>query len=56
MVQLILGKSWWKHTWAERRREIIVFQQGEDESLYIAWERFKRLLNRCPMHGIDLKT
>ena len=28
----------------ERRREIIVFNQGEDESLYIAWERFKRLL------------
>ena len=40
----------------ERRREIIVFQQGEDESLYIAWERFKRLLKRCPMHGIDFKT
>ena len=28
----------------------------KDESLYIAWERFKRLLKRCPMHGIDLKT
>ena len=40
----------------ERRREIIVFQQGEDESLYIAWEMYKRLLKRCPMHGIDLKT
>ena len=40
----------------ERRRKIIVFQKGEDESLYIAWERFKRLLKRCPMHGIDLKT
>ena len=35
---------------------MIVFQQGEDESLYIAWERFKRLLKRCPMYGIDLKT
>ena len=41
---------------SKRRREIIVFQQGEDESLYVAWERFKRLLKRCPMHGIDLKT
>ena len=40
----------------ERRREIIVFQQGEDESLYTAWERYKRLLKRCSMHGIDLKT
>ena len=38
---------------AEIRREIIVFKQGEEESLYNAWERFKRLLKRCPMHGID---
>ena len=41
---------------AERRGEIIVFKQGEDESLYTTWERFKRLLKRCPMHGIDLTT
>ena len=40
----------------ERRGEIIVFKQGEDESLYTAWERFKRLLKKCPMHGIDLTT
>ena len=40
----------------ERRGKIIVFKQGEDESLYVAWERFKRLLKRCPMHGIDLTT
>ena len=33
-----------------------MFKQGEDESLYTAWERFKRLLKRCPMHGIDLTT
>ena len=41
---------------AKRRGEIIVFKQGDDESLYTAWERFKRLLKRCPMHGIDLTT
>ena len=40
----------------KRRGEIIVFKQGEDESLYTAWEIFKRLLKRCPMHGIDLTT
>ena len=40
----------------ERRGEIIVFKQGEDESLYNAWERYKRLLKRCLMHGIDLTT
>ena len=41
---------------AERIGEIFVFKQGEDEILYTAWERFKRLLKRCPMHGIDLTT
>ena len=41
---------------AEIRGEIIVFKQGEEESLYNAWERFKRLLKRCPKHGIDLPT
>ena len=41
---------------AEKRGEIIVFKQGEDESLYTAWERFKRLLKKCLMHGIDLTT
>ena len=40
----------------ERRGEIIVFKQGEDESLYTTWERFKRLLKICPMHEIDLTT
>ena len=40
----------------KRREEIIVFKQGGDENLYVAWERFKRLLKICPMHGIDLTT
>ena len=40
----------------ERRGEIIVFKQREDESLYNAWERFTRLLKIFHMHGIDLTT
>ena len=40
----------------ERRGEIIIFKQGEDESLYNAWERYKKLLKRCLMHGIDQIT
>ena len=65
MAQSTDGKSWWRitkvdffpyHSQQKKRREIIVFKQGEDESLYIAWERYKRLLKRCPMHGFDLKT
>ena len=38
---------------SKRGGEIIVFKQGENESLYNAWEIYKRLLKRCPMHGID---
>ena len=38
---------------SERREEIIILKQGEDESLYNAWERYKKLLKRCPMHEID---
>ena len=41
---------------AERRGEIIISKKGGDESLYVAWERFKRLLKRISMHGIDLTT
>ena len=41
---------------SKRRGEIIVFKQGEDESLYNAWERYKRLLKMFPIHRIDLTT
>ena len=56
LIEAYLGRFFPPSLTSERRREIIVFQQGEDESLYVAWERFKRLLKRCPMHGVDLKT
>ena len=41
---------------SEMRGEIIVFKQRKNESLYNVWERYKRLLKGCPMHGIDLTT
>ena len=56
LIEAYLGRFFPPSLTSERHREIIVFQQGEDESLYVAWERFKRLLKRCPMHGIYLKT
>ena len=40
----------------ERIREIIAFKQKEDESLYNAWERYKQLLRKCQMHGIEQIT
>ena len=55
-MEAFLGRFFPPSLTTEKRREIIVFQQREDESLYIAWEMYKRLLKRCPMHGIDLKT
>ena len=56
LVEAYMGRFFPQALTFERRREIIVFKQGEDESLYNAWERFKRLLKRCLMHGIDLTT
>ena len=56
LVEAYLGRFFPPSLTLERRRDIIVFQKKEDESLYVAWERFKRLLKRCPMHGIDFKT
>ena len=39
LVEAYLGRFFPPSLTSERRREIIVFQQGEDESLYVAWER-----------------
>ena len=56
LVKAYMGRFFPPALTSKRRGEIIVFKQGEDESLYNAWERYKRLLKRCPMHGIDLTT
>ena len=37
---------------SKKRKQIIAFKQGEEESLYNAWEMYKKLLKRCPMHEI----
>ncbi|KAJ9541134.1 hypothetical protein OSB04_027640 [Centaurea solstitialis] len=34
------------------RNDIILFRQGDDETVSEAWERFKELLRQCPHHGI----
>ena len=34
-------------------KNVRVAKAVEEESLYNAWERFKKLLKRCPMHEID---
>ena len=56
LVEAYMGRFFPPALTSERRGEIIVFKQGEDESLYNAWERYKRLLKRYSMHGINLTT
>ena len=56
LVEAYLGKFSPPSLTSERRKEISAFNQGTNESLHTAWERFKRLLKRCSMHRIDLKT
>ena len=56
LLEAYLGRFFPPSLTSKRRREIIMFKQGEDGSLYTFWERYKRLLKRCPMYGIDLKT
>ncbi|GAU41492.1 hypothetical protein TSUD_13740 [Trifolium subterraneum] len=41
------------HKFLERRNDITNFEQGDSESLYDAWERFKLCLKKCPKHGLD---
>ncbi|GAU10176.1 hypothetical protein TSUD_423190, partial [Trifolium subterraneum] len=41
------------HKFLERWNDITNFEQGDSESLYDAWERFKLCLKKCPKHGLD---
>ncbi|GJW06596.1 hypothetical protein Tco_1569019 [Tanacetum coccineum] len=36
------------------QRYTLVFQQHQDEPIYDAWTRFKKLIQRVPHHGLDL--
>ena len=56
LVEVFMSRFFPHTLTSVRRGEIIVFKQGEGESLYNAWERYKKLLKRCPMHEIDHNT
>ena len=53
LVEAYLSRFFPPSLTLERRGEIIAFKQKEDESLYNAWGRYKQLLRKCPMHGIE---
>ena len=56
LVEVYMRRIFTPTLTSEMRREIIVFKQRDDESLYNAWKRYKRLLKICLMKGIDLTT
>jgi len=40
----------------DTKTAIAMFAQGSDESLCVAWERYKSLLRKCPKHRFDDTT
>ncbi|KAK9011271.1 hypothetical protein V6N11_044125 [Hibiscus sabdariffa] len=34
------------------RNQITSFRQEDDEAMHEAWERYRDLFRRCPMHGL----
>nr|GEW93162.1 zinc finger, CCHC-type [Tanacetum cinerariifolium] len=46
--------NWLDRRTAKLRKDILMFQQRQNESLYDAWTRFKDLLQNFPHHGLDL--
>ena len=52
LVEAYLSRFFLPFLTLERKGEIIAFKQKEDESLFNAWERYKQLLRRCPIHVI----
>ncbi|XP_058741085.1 uncharacterized protein LOC131613431 [Vicia villosa] len=54
LVEKFLDKYFPPSKNAKMRNQITSFRQGEEESLFEAWERFKELLRQCPQHGIPI--
>ncbi|XP_021731240.1 uncharacterized protein LOC110698138 [Chenopodium quinoa] len=52
LVKAFLVKFLGQEKTARLRNELSTFSQLDDESLYEAWSRFKRLQRQCPHHGI----
>jgi hypothetical protein len=52
LVTLFLNEYFPPNKSAQLCGEIRAFQQQEDEGLYEAFERFKRMLRKCPNHDI----
>ncbi|KAK8935601.1 hypothetical protein KSP39_PZI013849 [Platanthera zijinensis] len=52
LIEKFLAKYFPPSKTAKLMRDISTFMQGNGETLYDAWERFKELLRKCPHHGL----
>ncbi|XP_021733037.1 uncharacterized protein LOC110699834 [Chenopodium quinoa] len=52
LVKAFLVKFLGNEKTTRLRNDLQTFKQSDDESLYEAWRRFKRLQRQCPHHGI----
>ncbi|XP_030939796.1 uncharacterized protein LOC115964674 [Quercus lobata] len=53
MAKEFFKKHFPPHKVQQVKRRIASFVQGENETLYQAWERYKDLFNFCPTHGYE---
>uniref|UniRef100_A0A2N9H9R5 Reverse transcriptase domain-containing protein n=1 Tax=Fagus sylvatica TaxID=28930 RepID=A0A2N9H9R5_FAGSY len=53
MTQEFYKKFFPPHKVQQVKRKISSFVQGHDETLFMAWERFKDTYNFCPTHGYN---
>jgi hypothetical protein len=53
MAQEFYKKSFPPHKVQQVKRKISSFIQGNNGTLFMAWERFKDMYNFCPIHGYD---
>ena len=53
MAKEFFKKKFSPHRVQQVKRRIAIFVQGENETLYQAWERYKDLFNFCRIHGYE---
>src|ERR1044072_6331824 len=54
LVEMFTTKFMPKALLRKKLNEITAFAQSESENLHEAWERFKKMLRKCPQHNLTL--
>ena len=51
LVEVFLTKKFMPQLTSQLRAEITQFRQGDQETPYDAWDRFREFLRKCPQHA-----